>query len=141
MLTSIVLGYLAGRMGEPAAEIESVSVSFEQTEVLPVACEFVLWSLIVLTAAALIWMLAPAVVALVRMISPALASDLSLRSSPDCQGAGQDWYLVKRALIGYAGLAIVFAMSALTWHVVRRRRGPQTNKVRRWMVVVDDADE
>ena len=140
MLTSIVLGFLAGRISEPAAELDSVAASFEQPDVFAVAFEFFLWSQVVLTAAALIWILAPGVVALVRVCSPAVAAYLSFASAVDCSGAGRDWYFVKRALVGYAGLVVAFSTMALAWHLARRRIAVRPRRLRRWAVVPDDEE-
>jgi hypothetical protein len=140
MLTSIVLGFFAGRISEPAADLDSVAVSFEQPEVFAIAFEFFLWSLVVLTAAALIWILAPGVIALVCVCSPTVAAYLSFAPAVDCSSAGRDWYFVKRALVGYAGLVVAFCVIALAWHLARRRIAAQPRKFRRWTVVPDDPE-
>lgn len=138
---SIVAGYFAGKNAAPVSEVESVPVPFAQSETMWVAAEFLLWSLVVLTAAALIWMIAPVVVSVVRFGSASVADAMSFSLPIDCAAASGMWYVTKRVLVGYAGLAVgVVAITCVWCFMIRLRRIGEARRDRRWTVVVDDCE-
>lgn len=142
MLTSIVFGFIAARVstGRAAAATAAVTPNHvDRVVTFSVATEFFVGSIILLTLSALVWMVAPAVVSAVRFCSPSVGGLLSVSFPSDCAPSSASWYVVKRALVGYAGLSFVVFCIALAWRIVISLRERSSRRaVSRWSVMVDD---
>ncbi|WP_413216111.1 hypothetical protein [Paraburkholderia kururiensis] len=145
MLTSIVLGFIAARVTVDRSGIAPTLTPPYRTEGLDtfsVASEFLLWSLLVLTLSALVWMIAPAVAFAARFFSPAAGALFSVSAPPDCAPGSASWYVVKRALVGYAGLSFVALCIATAWRLaIALGIRPGRRAAGRWTVVIDDDEK
>ncbi|MDN8102627.1 hypothetical protein [Burkholderia multivorans] len=143
MLTSIVAAFIVGNVSARTRDVDPTIGRLTQSEVFPAAVEFLLWSLLVLTAATLIWVIAPAVVSAIAYCSLSIGALLSLSVPADCSASLKGWYAAKRALVGYVTVVSASAALAVGWHrAVRGRRGAARRRSRRWTVmVVDDGED
>jgi hypothetical protein len=142
MLTSTLFGFVAKRNRSRGKDFDTVASPIEEFGAESIAADFLLLSLLVLTASALIWLLAPAVLSALTFCSPTVAAFFNLSLPADCSAIAAGWYVVKRVLVGYAGLSFASTLIALGWHLVlRRRRVIDRRTYRRWAVVIEDCDK
>jgi hypothetical protein len=103
--------------------------------------ELFAWTLLILTSAALIWIVAPLVLLGIRLCSPTAAALLNFAPPGHCTVSVDDWFVVKRVLVGYLGLCLVlglvFLVGCVSLHLLREKR---QGTVHHWSVFLDDSD-
>jgi hypothetical protein len=141
MLHSIVFAFLARRLSTHKLASESLaghlSRSFKKTAIY----ELFAWTLLILTSAALIWIVAPLVLLGIRLCSPTAAALLNFAPPGHCTVSVDDWFVVKRVLVGYLGLCLVlglvFLVGCVSLHLLCEKR---QGTVHHWSVFLDDSD-
>lgn len=141
MLSSIVFAFLAGRLStqtEPSPAV--VKVAWRRVP-RSVVLELFVWSLVALSSGALIWIVAPFVVAVVHFFSPVLASHLNFVSPQGCSVAQGNWFLIKRVMLGYLALSLICFVVFACWFAAARRFESRSGKILpRWSVILDESE-
>ncbi|MCX4150988.1 MULTISPECIES: hypothetical protein [Paraburkholderia] len=141
MLSSLVFALIAGRLflptEQPVNSIQSIGRFSRRLTLV----ELALCSLLVLSAAAVIWIIGPLVVHFVHFCNPNLASYLNLESPTLASAAERDWLLVKRVMLGYFSLCIVCLLAFACWTVAELRFAARSKPESiRWTILLVESD-
>jgi hypothetical protein len=141
MLHSIVFAFLARRLSTHGSASESLAGHLSRSLKKTVIYELFAWTLLILTSAALIWIVAPLVLLGIRLCSPTAAALLNFAPPGHCTVSVGDWFVLKRVLVGYLGLCLVlglvFLVGYVSLHLLREKR---QETVHHWSVFLDDSD-
>ncbi|SAL73168.1 hypothetical protein AWB69_08937 [Caballeronia udeis] len=141
MLSSIVLAFLAGRLSTQTEPPVTVVKLARHRVVRSIVLELFAWSLVALSSGALIWIIAPFVVAALHFCSPVLASHLNFVPPAGCSAAQGNWFVVKRVMIGYLALCLVCAVLFACWFAAAHWFESKSGKVApRWSVILDESE-
>jgi hypothetical protein len=142
MLSSFVLSFFIGRLSLLPEQSKDPIHIYEKTSWRFRLLELALFSMLLFSAAAVIWIVGPLEVHIVNFYSPNLASHLDLDLPRDSSSAEMDWLLVKRVMIGYFSLCIVCFVAFVFWAAVEIRflpRAKQSNAL--WTIVLEESDD
>ncbi|VVD30993.1 hypothetical protein [Paraburkholderia dioscoreae] len=139
MLSSIVIAFFAGRLSTHTEQSTAVVQSTSRFSSRALALEFLTWSLVVLTASALLWVVAPYVVSAVHRFCPSAGAYLTLTPPHFASAAECNWFIVKRVMVGYFGLCVAALLVFAFWFAVHRRFSARLHTgVTRWSVILDE---
>ena len=105
-----------------------------------IVLELFAWSLVVLSSAALMWFVAPLVVAAIHFFNPATALHLDLSLPERCSTARADWFIVKRVMVGYLALCLLCLPVLASWFFAAYWFRSESRKFPpRWSVTLDES--